>query len=240
MIRTIIWYFKFFFTLFMRYPELKKAEKLLKSGNKDEFYKYSFNITSQWAMQRIKDSGANIHINGKKNIPLDKNVLFISNHQSDFDIAIFMALIPTNKVFLAKSELTKIPILRTWMKLIGCIFIDRRDTKQSLNAILQASKTLKKGRNLVIFPEGTRSKGSNMNEFKQGAFKIAIKNKVPIVPITIDGSYKLKEKNGGIIKPENVFVYIHKAIYTENLSEDEAKNIHKTVQDIIKSKIANI
>lgn len=238
MIRTIMWYFKFFFTLFFKYPKLKKAEKLLKAGKIEQFYNYSFEETSKWAMQRIKDSGAEIYVEGKENIPTDKNVLFISNHQSDFDIAIFMALIPTNKTFVAKIELQKIPLLRTWMKYIDCVFIDRNDTKQSLKAILQANKILKEGRNVVIFPEGTRSKSSQMNEFKQGSFKLAIKNKVPIIPVTIDGSYKLKEMNNGLIKPNKVYVYIHEAIYTDTLTNDEIENLHKYVEKIIKNKIS--
>lgn len=237
MIRSIIWYFKFFFMLFIRYPSLKKAERLLKSGRMEEFYDYSFRETSKWAMNRIKDSGAKVNVFGEENIPRDRNVVFISNHQGDFDIAILMALVPTNKGFVAKIELNKLPILRVWMNYINCVFIDRRDLKQSIKAINKAIDIVKKGNNMVIFPEGTRSKCDKMGDFKAGSFKLATKTNVPIVPITMDGSYKLKEKNKGIIKPDTVSVYIHKPIYTENLTKEEKENLPNIVKKIIQEKL---
>ena len=237
MFRTIKWYFKFMFMLFFFFSRLKKAERLLKNNEMEKFYKYSFYQTSNWAMNRIKDSGATINVYGKENIPTDRNVVFISNHQGDFDIAIFMALIPKEKGFVAKIELNKIPILRTWMRYLGCVFMDRKDLKQSLKTINQAISFIKKGHSMVIFPEGTRSKSDTMGEFKAGSFKLATKTNVPIVPVTIDGSYKLKEKNNGRIKPDIVNVYIHKPVYVENMSNEDKENLPKMVKDIIAEKL---
>lgn len=239
MFRTIKWYFKFVFMLFITYPRLKKAERLLKTNKIEEFYNYSFYQTSNWAMNRIKDSGATINVFGKENIPKDTNVVFISNHQGDFDIAIFMALIPKEKGFVAKIELNKIPILRTWMKYLGCVFMDRNDLKQSLKTINEAINFIKKGHSMVIFPEGTRSKGDKMGEFKVGSFKLATKTNTPIIPVTIDGSYKLKEQNNGRIKPDIVNVYIHKPVYLDNMSNEDKENLHIIVKNIIKDKLPN-
>ena len=239
MFRTIKWYFKFVFMLFITYPRLKKAERLLKNNKLEEFYNYSFYQTSNWAMNRIKDSGATINVFGKENIPKDTNVVFISNHQGDFDIAIFMALIPKKKGFVAKIELKKIPILRTWMKYLGCVFMDRNDLKQSLKTINEAINFIKKGHSMVIFPEGTRSKGDKMGEFKAGSFKLATKTNTPIIPVTIDGSYKLKEQNNGRIKPDIVNVYIHKPVYLDNMSNEDKENLHIIVKNIINTKLPN-
>ena len=239
MFRTIKWYFKFVFMLFITYPRLKKAERLLKNNKLEEFYNYSFYQTSNWAMNRIKDSGATINVFGKENIPKDTNVVFISNHQGDFDIAIFMALIQKKKGFVAKIELKKIPILRTWMKYLGCVFMDRNDLKQSLKTINEAINFIKKGHSMVIFPEGTRSKGDKMGEFKAGSFKLATKTNTPIIPVTIDGSYKLKEQNNGRIKPDIVNVYIHKPVYLDNMSNEDKENLHIIVKNIIKTKLPN-
>lgn len=237
MFKTIKWYFKFVFMLFITYPRLKKAERLLKDNKLEEFYKYSFYQTSNWAMNRIKDSGATINVYGKENIPKDRNVVFISNHQGDFDIAIFMALIPKEKGFVAKIELNKIPILRTWMKYLGCVFMDRKDLKQSLKTINEAIILIKKGHSMVIFPEGTRSKSDKMGDFKAGSFKLATKTNVPIVPVTIDGSYKLKEKNNGFIKSDIVNVYIHSPIFVENMTNEEKETLPKMVKNIIEEKL---
>ncbi|WP_250277720.1 lysophospholipid acyltransferase family protein [[Clostridium] colinum] len=237
MFRTIKWYFKFIFLMFINYPCLKKAEKLLKNNEIEKFYNYCFSQTSNWAMNRIKDSGATINVYGKENIPEDKNVVFISNHQGDFDIAIFMALIPKEKGFVAKIELQKFPVLRTWMKYLGCVFMDRNDLKQSLKTINQAIKFIKDGHSMVIFPEGTRSKSDKIGEFKAGSFKLATKTNTPIVPVTIDGSYKLKEKNKGMIKPDTVNVYIHSPIYLENMSNEEKEDLPNKVKHIIEEKL---
>lgn len=237
MIRTVYWYFKFFFMLFFRYPRLLKAKRLLNEGKTEEFYKYIFNEASKWSMARIKDSGAKINVFGKENILKDRNVLFVSNHQGDFDIAIFMALIPKEKGFVAKKELRKIPILKIWMEYINCVFIDRDDLKQSLKTINQAIKLINEGNSMVIFPEGTRSKSDKIGEFKIGSFKLATKTNVPITPVTISGSYKLKELNNGKIKPDTVNVYIHEPIYVENLSKEEKDKLAVTVKNIIQSKL---
>lgn len=237
MFRTIYWYFKFVFMLFLNYPKLKIAEKYLKSGENNKFERFIFEETSKWASNRIKDCKANINVFGKENIPENENVLFISNHQSDFDIAIFMCKIPKNKGFVAKIELSKLPILSTCMKYTNCVFLDRKDIKQSSKAINQAINYLKNGKNMVIFPEGTRSKCNKIGNFKPGSFKLATKSNATIVPVTINGSYKLKEGNKGIIKPNNVDIYIHKPIITRNLSNEEKQKLPQAVKNIIKSKL---
>ena len=90
------------------------------------------------------------------------------------------------------------------------------------------------GMKMVIFPEGTRSKGGPTHEFKAGSFKLATKSKVPIIPVTINGSYNLLEANGGgKIKSSNVEVIIHAPIETSKLSKEELASLHETVENII-------
>lgn len=235
MIRSIIWYFKFIFLLLINYKKVKKTEQFLKNGELEKFDEYRFEKTGKWAMGRIKDSGSSIDIKGIENIPKSENVVFISNHQSDFDIAIFMAMIPKHKGFVAKIELDKIPILRKWLEYTDSVLIDRKNLRQSLDAINKAVEVVKNKHSMVIFPEGTRSKGDKMGEFKAGSFKLAIKSNAPIVPVSIDGSYKIKEKNKGFIRPANVDVYIHKPIYLRDI---DAKSLPKMVQQIISTKLS--
>jgi 1-acyl-sn-glycerol-3-phosphate acyltransferase len=93
---------------------------------------------------------------------------------------------------------------------------------------------------LVIFPEGTRSKGNNIGEFKQGSLKLALKSGVPIVPIAINGSYKLREGNEkSRIKSAEVKVTICEPIYTNNLSKEEQTNLAETVRKVIANNISN-
>lgn len=237
MLRTILWYLKFVFGLIMQIPNLKKAEKIKLTQGEEEYNDFVYTTVSSWAMKRIKDSGAKITVHNQERIPTDKNVLFISNHQSDFDIAIFLAMVKKQKGFIAKIELEKVPILGTWMKSINCVFMDRKDLKQSLETILKGIKLLKEGKSLVVFPEGTRSKSDTMGDFKAGSFKLATKSKVPIIPVTICGSYKIMEGNKYKIKPASVDVYIHEPIYTDALTKDELSALPETVKTIIQNKL---
>ena len=112
-------------------------------------------------------------------------------------------------------------------------FMDRNDMKQSAQTIIDGIKQLKAGINMVIFPEGTRSKGAPVGEFKAGSFKLATKSKAPIVPVTIDGTYKVMEGNKNKIKPAEINLIIHEPIYTDKLTKEEIAELPEKVRSII-------
>ncbi len=111
--------------------------------------------------------------------------------------------------------------------------MDRNDIKQSAKTILEGIRLLKSGHSMVVFPEGTRSKGEQMGEFKAGSFKLATKAKVPIIPVTIDGSYKIMEGNKYRICPAKVNVYVHKPIETALIPKEQESKLPELVQKII-------
>lgn len=237
MFKSIYWYAKFASSLIFSKNALKEAKKIKETGSDEEYDNFVYKATSEWAADRIKDCGAEIVVHNQEKIPCDTNVLFVSNHQSNFDILIILAEIKKNTGFVAKVELGKIPYLSDWMKNIHCIFMDREDMKQSMKTIIEGISLLKAGKSLVIFPEGTRSKSDKMGEFKAGSFKLALKAKVPIVPVSINGSYKLMEGNKNRIKADRVDIYIHEPVYTDKLSKEEIAVLHETVRDVIASKV---
>ncbi|SHI45600.1 1-acyl-sn-glycerol-3-phosphate acyltransferase [Clostridium cavendishii DSM 21758] len=237
MFRTIIWYTHFGTSLIGKIPHMYKVKKLKNKLSDSEFNTYIHKTTSKWAMSHVKLSGARVKVLGKENIPKDEPVVFISNHQGNFDIALLMSYIDKPKGYVAKVEMLKVPVLRSWMEYMHCIFLDRSNVRKSLKTILEGIEILKAGQSLVIFPEGTRSKSDKIGEFKAGSFKLATKAKVPIVPITINGSYKLMEGNNNKIKPADVEVYVHPMIKTSNLSKEEIDKLPDTVKEIIKSKL---
>ncbi len=239
MFRTIAWYTHFVISLIMQTPRLHKASSLEKQGKLKEKEIYSNEVTSKWAMSQVKLSGARVKVEGLENIPKDRAVLFVSNHQSNFDIALLMSFIDKPKGYISKIEMAKLPLLRSWMKNINCVFMDRSSLKKSAEAIIEGVKILKEGHSLVIFPEGTRSKGNTMGEFKGGSFKLATKAKVPIIPVTINGSYKLMEANNNKIKPADVTMYVHPPVETANLSKEELLELPDKVKDIIGTKLSS-
>ena len=238
MFKTIIWYAYFFLSIPFTIPALLKVKKLTKEGKIEEKDAFVHKFTSNWARRLLKIIDVKVNVHGVENLPKDKNVLFIGNHQGNFDIPIYMSYIDIPKGFVAKIELTKMPGIKTWMKHINCIFMDRSSIRKAGEAIVKGIKSLKSGNSLVIFPEGTRSKGDKMGDFKAGSFKLATKSKVPIVPVTIDGSYKIMEGNSNkLLKSATVNLYIHPMIETDNLTKEEQDKLPERVQSIIGSKL---
>ncbi|MGE4213928.1 MAG: lysophospholipid acyltransferase family protein [Anaerotignaceae bacterium] len=234
MLRSLKFYVKGLGSLVLLIPKLNKAKKMQKTKDQSFSNKYVQKIVQQWAANRIKDSGAKIFVHGRENIPANCNMLFIGNHQSNFDFALLLAELNVPVGFIAKVELMKIPLIRDWMNLIHCLFMDRSDMKQQLKTIIEGIDLLKNGYNLIVFPEGTRSKDGKVAEFKAGTFKLATKSKVPIVPFTISGAADVLENNSHHrIAPADVHLYIHKPIDVTSLDKEELAKIHEKVQSVV-------
>jgi 1-acyl-sn-glycerol-3-phosphate acyltransferase len=213
-------------------PAMRRFKKLRKTMGPSDFAIAAEKVTGDWAMGRLRQTGAKVTVNGTENIP-DGAVLFVSNHQSAFDIALFMALIRKPKGFVAKVESRKVPLVTPWMEYMDCLFIDRDDMRQMAQTVVDGIKVLKNGHSLVIFPEGTRSKGGPVIEFKAGSFKLATKAKVPVVPVTIDGTFKIMEANKNRIKPADVTITIHSPIETAEMTRDEQTELPEKTRQII-------
>lgn len=236
MIRTIIFYsymgLSLLFASFFRI----KIKFLTSKGDLEERRNYIHKITSNWAKLVMKTAGAKINIIGLENVPKDETLLFVSNHQSNFDIPLLLSCIDVPKGFIAKKELENWPFISTWMKYINCIFMDRDNLRKSAEAIVDGIKILNSGYSMVVFPEGTRSKGKPVGEFKGGSFKLATKSKCTVVPITINGTYKLMESNKNLVKSADIELIIHPPIETRKLNKDELETLPETVHSIISSK----
>ena len=182
----------------------------------------------------MKIAGAEVHITGKENMP-DGPALYVANHQSYFDIMIVLSYMTPLKGFIAKKEVRKVPLLNGWLKVVGCIYIDRANLRSSLDTINDAEEALRNGHSLVVFPEGTRSHGKPMREFKGGSLRCAIRAGVPIVPFVIDGAYKLFEEHKRIT-PASVNVKILPPVYPdpEAKTNELAKELHDMIERELK------
>ncbi|MGL5087204.1 MAG: lysophospholipid acyltransferase family protein [Clostridium sp.] len=238
MFKTIIWYAYFFLSIPLTIPTLLKVKRLEKAGKKEEKDALIHKFTTNWSRNLLKILNIKVTVHGTENLPKDKNVLFVGNHQGNFDIPIYMSYIDVPKGFVAKIELTKIPGIKTWMEHINCIFMDRSSIRKAGEAIVTGIKSLKSGNSLVIFPEGTRSRGNKMGEFKAGSFKLATKSKTPIIPVTMSGSYKIMEANANKhLTTASIDLYIHPIIETANLTKEEQDALPEMVKSIIGSKL---
>ena len=233
MFRSLYFYPLAILAAFIAQLGLFKAHYLERKNRTEDRTLLLYKITHWWANFVLKLSGCKVHVEGLENIPKDKAALFVANHQSNFDIPLLMSVIDTPKGFIAKKELENIPLLSKWMKYIQCIFMDRNNLRQSAESIVKGINILKSGYSMVIFPEGTRSKGGQHSDFKAGSFKLATKSKSLIVPVTIDGTYKVLEESNNKIKASNLKVIIHKPIDPTTLSKDQLNSLHEDVQNIV-------
>ena len=122
----------------------------------------------------LKLAGVTVTVKGAENIPEDTAVLYVGNHRSYFDILAGYTTVPTLLGFVAKKEMEKIPLLRTWMVNVNCLFLDRKNIKEGLKMILQGIEKVKNGVSIWIFPEGTRNPNEDITEllpFKEGELK---------------------------------------------------------------------
>lgn len=191
----------------------------------------------KWASKILKTAGVKVKVHGNQNYP-DDGVLFISNHEGNFDIPVLIYAINKPFGFVSKIEVKKIPFLHQWMDVLNCIYLDRTDRRSSIQMIRDGIASLNEGHSIMIFPEGTRSKGNGMSEFKAGSFKLAKSAGVPIVPVAIKGTSQLMEKyDSKKIVPGTVDVTILEAIdpeIFEHYSLQEVANIvHKQIDEVI-------
>lgn len=235
MIRTVFFYLCMLISLLIASIFRIKVKFLTSKGDIAKRQEFIHKVTYIWSNFIMKVSGAKVNIVGLDNIPKDKTILFISNHQSNFDIPLLLSSIDIPKGFIAKKELANWPFISTWMKYMNCIFMDRDNLRKSAESIVEGINLLRSGYSMIIFPEGTRSKGKPVDEFKGGSFKLATKSKCPIVPLTINGTYKLLEANNNMIKGADIELIVHPPIDITALSKEELEALPETVHSIINS-----
>lgn len=193
----------------------------------------------QWAFKRILAiTGVEVTVIGEDRIP-DEAVLFIGNHRSYFDILLTYSRCKRRTGYVAKKEMLSYPLLRTWMKRLYCLFLDRDNTREGLKTILQAIEYINNGISVCIFPEGTRNKGEELSilPFHAGSFKIAEKSGCAIVPISMNNTISIFEKQFPRIKKTHVVIEYGEPIYPNKLDKDTRKHISEYCQNIIQETI---
>jgi 1-acyl-sn-glycerol-3-phosphate acyltransferase len=158
-----------------------------------------------WARLGLALNGVTVTIAGTEHLP-DGPVIFMSNHQSNFDILSLLAAMPRQIHWIAKKELFEIPVFGPSMRRGGYIPLDRSDGRKALQSMDEAAATIHQGKSVVLFPEGTRTTDGNLLPFKRGGFILARKSEVPVVPVTINGSGRVNP--GGQIRLYNGKIHI--------------------------------
>lgn len=233
--RTVIFMLYMWVQLLILMVLWLKVQWMNKYSSREKRDAYLEKTVRNWARGLLFMAGAKVDVSGVENIPADRSCVFASNHQSFFDILIVLAYLDKPHALLSKASIGKVPFIRLWMKELKCVFVDRDDMKAGIEAIKNMTDVVNDGYSAVIFPEGTRSRDGEVGEFKGGAFKIAQKTGAPVVPVALDGTYNLFEKNHHWIKSAEVKVRILPPIETAGLSRAEFKELPDKTREMIVS-----
>lgn len=233
----LLWYL--YFSIYLGISSLSLIKiKLMQKKSPELAEIYAYRRAQKIARYVLKVTKTSMEVSGIENIP-EENCVFIANHQAIFDGFALLAYIDKPFGFIAKKEIEKIPLVGSWVKSTGSIYINRESPRESIKTIQEGVEKIKRGGSIMIFPEGTRSLESKMNTFKKGSMKLAIKSKVAIVPITIDGTYNVLEV-GKKVTGNKVKMVIHKPIYVDSLSREQEQDLSEYVQNIIEKELNNI
>ena len=234
-LRTIALFVYLFGYMIVHYGVLRRGERALAAGDTDTVERIVAENIPRWSRGILTVTGVQLVVEGLENIPKDTPCVFVGNHRSYYDIPLLLAGLDAPHGILAKEELGKIPLLSRWMKLLGCVFVKRDDVRASVKALNDATAIVESGKSFVIFPEGTRYKGEEggAGEFKNGAFRIAVKTEAPVVPVAISGARALFEAHGNRAVPGPVHIRVLPPIRTAGMSKAEQKQLPDAVRQTI-------
>ncbi len=174
-----------------------------------------------WSLGSLFASRIRLEVNGLNHVPPEGPVIYMGNHQGNFDIFALTLAIPRLFSWIAKEELFKVPVFGAAMRRAGYIPLDRSDGRKALKSMKQAAERIASGTSVVIFPEGTRTKDGKLLPFKRGAFLLAAKAGVPIVPFTINGSWAINPRNRLELWPGTISVSFDAPIAVKPGAEGE-------------------
>ena len=174
-------------------------------------------------------------VKGKHNLQ-NRNYVFASNHASLIDIPLLLIAVNRYTVFIAKSELSKIPIFKSILDRAGFIFVDRKNNDSAVKSMNNLMEDIKKiPRSVAIFPEGTRTSDGNLLPFKKGAAIFAINTDIPVVPVAISGTYSWSKKKLFDISQSVINFEFGEPITTKNYSFDDRDYLTEKIKTNIKN-----
>mgnify|MGYP003365596936 FL=1 len=188
-----------------------------------------------------------VKVEGRENLEEKTSYVFVANHQGAFDIFLIYGFLGRNFKWMMKKGLRKLPFVGKACQSAGHIFVDKSGPKKIQETIQHAEKVLQGGTSLVVFPEGARSFTGHMGYFKKGAFQLADELQLPVVPLTIDGSFDILPRTGKLLSWHPLQLTIHKPIYPEcqgienikRMMEISYKEIEQGLPEHYKGKIDN-
>jgi len=183
-------------------------------------------IIRAWSRVWLAASGTKLEVDGAENIDPNRSYVVVANHLSTLDIMACLLAVPLPIRFLAKKELFRVPVLAQGMRMVGIIEVDREARGAVHSEVNRQSRELiEKGRSLIIYAEGTRPRNGVMKPFKKGAFTMAIRSGLPVLPLSIHGSYEAWPPGTPLVKGGVIRVVLDKPVETEGMSNSDTGDL---------------
>ena len=191
-------------------------------------------IIRAWSRAWLAASGTKLEVEGAENIDPNRSYVVVANHLSTLDIMACLLAVPLPIRFLAKKELFRVPVLAQGMRMVGIIEVDRQARGAVHSEVNRQSRELiDKGRSLIIYAEGTRPRNGVMKPFKKGAFTMAISSGLPVLPLSIHGSYEARPPGRPLVRGGLIKVVLDKPVETEGMTTSDTGDLRNQVREVI-------
>ncbi len=180
--------------------------------------------TRAWARTLLKTSGVKVHVHNPERAARDSARIYVANHVSWYDILVLCAILPRTK-WIAKSELSKIPVFGAAARGAGVIFIERENRKAAFSQYERAAENIRRGASVIVSPEGTRGEAYALRPFKKGPFVLAIAAGVPVVPTIVHGTIAVNPKGSWAVTPGDVHVHFLEEIPTAGMNYEQRDEV---------------
>ncbi|MCD2258186.1 lysophospholipid acyltransferase family protein [Psychroserpens luteolus] len=232
--KYIFWLiYRIWFYILVALPIVVLLPILIISILKESWYPFFFKLARFWARFILIGMGFNVTIEYEETLEPGKSYMFVANHTSMTDIMLMLVTVKNPFVFVGKKELAKIPLFGFFYKRTS-ILVDRSSSKSRQGVFLRAQRRLQQGMSICIFPEGgVPDEHIVLDEFKDGAFRMAINHHIPIVPITFGDNKKRFPYTFFSGSPGKMRAKVHRFISTEGLTIDDTKRINSETRTLL-------
>jgi 1-acyl-sn-glycerol-3-phosphate acyltransferase len=186
-----------------------------------------------WAWLVLKTTGVRVSVKGLERLDLSRSYVFVSNHQSIYDIPIIFASLPVQLRIVSKASVGNFPFLGWHLRRTGHLLVDR--TNPGPGIVRKMARLIGGARSLIVFPEGTRSTDGSVARFKGGTFLVAIDAGLPVVPVSIEGSRHVMLKGRLMTCPGDVTITVHDPIPTRGVGRAGARDLAETVRGVVRA-----
>jgi 1-acyl-sn-glycerol-3-phosphate acyltransferase len=198
--------------------------------------RFAHGCARAWSWLILATTGVRVRVLGLERVPPRASYLFVSNHQSFYDIPIIFWHVPLDLRIIAKASLGRFPFIGGHLRRTGHVLVDR--ASPGTTTFRQVAALLERDQSLLVFPEGTRSLDGRVGRFRGGIFLLAIQSGLPVVPVAVRGSRHVMKKHRLMTCPGDVSLEVFDPIATTSMTRGDAKALAERVHRIVAGALA--